>query len=244
MCSPNSNNATSDEIVHPSKLEAVVRGVLRAFLVVPEAVAENPRLRLFRGIDDPTDTNLDDLNGQLTMPRDAADRGSATTDGQAAVADTQSPELAPLLSDGSRRVATWERALGTFSADRLTAIDIRLTLAKDPQPADPTLRGGPLPEPATAAGAGDLVPQLRWLLTDSAGTIANVAHQLETRGPEVDDNARARLYDDVSVLDEELATVKALLGNFVDWDAEAKRLLGGEIPPLAGDEAQDDESFG
>jgi hypothetical protein len=86
------------------------------------------------------------------------------------------------------------------------------------------------------------VPRLRWLLTDSAGTIANVAHQLETSAAEVDDNARAQLYDDVSVLDEELATVKALLGNCVDWDAEAKRLFGGEIPPIAGDE--DDESFG
>jgi hypothetical protein len=240
MCSPNSNNATSDEIVRSSKLQAVVRGVLGPLLVVREAVAESPRLRLFRDIDHATDTDLDDLNGQLTMPRDAADRGSPNTDRQGAVTETRSPEVAPLLSDGSRRPPT----SGTFSADRLTAIDIRLTLSTDPQPVDPTLRGGALPEPAAVTRAGDLVPQLRWLLTDSAGTIANVAHQLETRGAEVDDDARARLYDDVSVLDEELATVRALLGNCVDWDAEAKRLLDGEIPPLAGDEAQDDESFG
>jgi hypothetical protein len=97
-----------------------------------------------------------------------------------------------------------------------------------------------LPAPAAAAQAGDLVPRLRWLLTQSAGTTANVAHQLETWAAEVDDNARAQLHEDVSVLDEEVAAVKALLGNYVDWDAEAKRLLDGEIPPLAGD----DESFG
>jgi hypothetical protein len=103
---------------------------------------------------------------------------------------------------------------------------------------------GALPEPAAAARAGDLVPRLRWLLTESAGTTANVAHLLETCAAEVDDNARAQLYEDVSVLEEELATVKALLGNYVDWDAAAKRLLAGEIPPLAGDEDQVDESFG
>jgi hypothetical protein len=93
------------------------------------------------------------------------------------------------------------------------------------------LRDGATPEPAAAAQAGELLPYLRWLLTDAAGTIANVAHHLETRATEVDDDARAHLYDDVSVLDEELTTVKTLLGNQIDWDAEAKHLLGGEIPP-------------
>jgi hypothetical protein len=34
---------------------------------------------------------------------------------------------------------------------------------------------------------------------------------------------------------------KGLLGNSIDWDAEAKRLLDGEIPPL---ERDDDEWLG
>jgi hypothetical protein len=176
---PNSNNMTIDEVVHPSKLGALVRR-LRGLLVVGGGVAEKPGRRLVRDVDDTTAT------------------------------ETQSPEPAPLLSGSSRTPATCRA----------------------------------LEEPAAAARAGDLVPRLRWLLTESAGTTANVAHLLETSAAEVDDNARAQLYEDVSVLEEELATVKALLGNYVDWDAEVKRLLGGEVPPLPGHEDQAGESFG
>ena len=77
-----------------------------------------------------------------------------------------------------------------------------------------------------------------WLLNHSNGTIADVAHHLETRAADLDDDARELLREDVLALDEELATVKALLAP-VDWDAEHGRLLAGEIPPIEGD--ADDE---
>ena len=87
--------------------------------------------------------------------------------------------------------------------------------------------------------AGKLVSWLGWLLNHSNGTIADVAHHLETRAADLDDDARERLRDDVLVLDDELATVKALLAP-VDWDAEHGRLLAGEIPPFE-DDADDEQ---
>jgi len=81
---------------------------------------------------------------------------------------------------------------------------------------------------------------LRWLLTQATGSIANVAHQLETRAAEIDDDARVELQDDLIALDEELVIVKALLKQAIDWDEENRRLLAGEIPPLES-EPDDDE---
>ena len=81
-----------------------------------------------------------------------------------------------------------------------------------------------------------LLPQLRWLLTHSAGSIADVAHQLETNPFEVDDRAREQLRDDVLVIEEELATLRMLLGS-VDWDAEFKHLLGEVNSTPDGDAA-------
>ena len=106
------------------------------------------------------------------------------------------------------------------------------------------LAGGPSWDPWEVAEAiGDeLVPTLRWLLTQAGGTIARVAHQLEHRAADIDDDARAQLRDDVLVLDDELATLKALLLGLIDWDSELERLLKGELPPLDTDrDPEDDE---
>ena len=95
--------------------------------------------------------------------------------------------------------------------------------------------------PGTELEAGKLLPRLRLLLTQSSGAIANVVHQVETRGVDLDDDAREQLRDDILVLDEELATLKALLVPPIDWDAEHERLLAGEIPPFDdGDEHEDE----
>ena len=87
-------------------------------------------------------------------------------------------------------------------------------------------------------GASELLARLGWLLTHAGGKIADVAHHLETRAADLDDDAREQLQDDLLALDEELATLKALLEP-VDWDAEHERLLAGEIPPFQ-DEADDE----
>lgn len=126
-------------------------------------------------------------------------------------------------------------------ADHVPDVGDHFTLYPHRQAADLPVGRGALPEPASAA-AGELVAQLRRLLTESAATIGYGAYLLETSAAEVDDAARVQICDDASVVDEELATVKALLAAPVDWDAEARRLFDGEIPPLPpeGDSEQDE----
>ena len=91
------------------------------------------------------------------------------------------------------------------------------------------------------AEVGKLVSWLGSLLTHSNGTIVDVVHQVETRSVDLDDDAREQLRDDVLVLDEEFATLKALLVAPLDWDAENERLLAGEIPPFE-DDADDEQN--
>jgi hypothetical protein len=88
----------------------------------------------------------------------------------------------------------------------------------------------------------DLVglPRLRWLLAQSSGTIADVAHQLETYPFALDDDAREQLRDDVLVIEEELVMLGALLAS-IDWDAEFERLLRDEIPGPETDADAEDE---
>ena len=104
-----------------------------------------------------------------------------------------------------------EETLSALDHDDRAAIDIRLAVRKqgdagastDGQSWDPW-------EVADAIGE-ELLPTLRWLLTQASGTIGRVAHQLEHRASEIDDSARDQLRDDVMVVDDELATVEALL---------------------------------
>ena len=135
-----------------------------------------------------------------------------------------------------------EETLSALDHDDRAAIDIRLAVRKygdagastDGQSWDPW-------EVADAIGE-DLLPTLRWLLTQASGTIGRVAHQLEHRAAEIDDSARDQLRDDVMVVDDELATVEALLIPWTDWDSELERLLNGELPPFAVDpDPQDDD---
>jgi hypothetical protein len=76
---------------------------------------------------------------------------------------------------------------------------------------------------------GGLLPRLRWLLAQSSGTIADVAHQVETRPFDLDGHARAQLLDDIRVVEDELMMLGALLAP-IDWDTEFERLLRDEIP--------------
>lgn len=92
-----------------------------------------------------------------------------------------------------------------------------------------------------ALEAAEMVRRLRWLMAESSGTIAHIAHQLEMHAAELDDDAFAQLRDDASVLDDDLATLKALLLGPVDWDAEYGRLLAGEIAPFDAGYGEDDE---
>ena len=121
----------------------------------------------------------------------------------------------------------------------MIAVEIRVTPYEREQPAEPK------PEPRATLGlpvdmeAGRLLARLGGSLTHASGKLANVAHHLETRAADLDDDARAQLRDDLLTLDEELATLRRLLKP-VDWDAEHGRLLAGEIPPFQ-DDADDEQ---
>ena len=93
--------------------------------------------------------------------------------------------------------------------------------------------------PPSDLEAGELPARLGWVLTHASGKIADVAHHLETRAADLDDDARQQLRDDLLALHEDLAPLSALLEP-VDWDAEHGRLLAGEIPPFQ-DDADDEQ---
>ena len=227
-------------------LDKLRRG-LRAYLVVGNTRSERQRERLYgdaigytvathqrRSIRRPA-------TDQFAPPGAAANARLTNTNIPAPAEDTQTAEPGSRLNDGSKPLTSgWKQALGTSGPDNATAGDIRLILYRRQRPVDPTREPRALPGPAASAQDGELVPLLRWLLTESAGTIANVAHELETRAAEVDDHAREQLHDDILAVDDELATVKTLLGNEVDWDAENRRLLAGEIPPFQIDADHED----
>ena len=146
----------------------------------------------------------------------------------------------PVRSDGSEAVASiYQQVLRALDSSEVTVADLRLTLHKVPMQKDLPAAPASTPMPSGELLSGTL-PQLRWLLTQSAGTIADVAHQLETHPFDVDDRGREQLRDDVLVIDEELATLKRLLA-FVDWDAELQGLLDEENSPPDGDAAPGDE---
>ena len=177
---------------------------------------------------------------QSVLPGAAANLRSTNPDVRASAEDAQTAEAGFRLNDGPKpRTSRSNHASEASAPDHATAADARLILHRHQRPVDPTCEPRALPWPAACAPDGELIPRLRWLLTESAGTIANVAHALETRAAEVDDHAREQLSDDILVLDDELATVKTLLGNEIDWDAEITRLLAEEIPPFEID-ADDD----
>src|SRR5262249_9446575 len=124
-----------------------------------------------------------------------------------------------------------EETLSALGGEDRMAIEIRLAVR---EPGDPSAaEDEPSWDPWRVAEAmnDELLPTLRWLLTQASGTIGKVAHQLEHRAADIDDRARDQLRDDVLELDDELATVKALLLHLVDWDSELERLLKGEFPP-------------
>jgi hypothetical protein len=93
-------------------------------------------------------------------------------------------------------------------------------------------------EPEVACLCGPPRPRTRLALATVDWYDADAGHRLETHAADVDDDARAQLAGDVRTLDQELATLKALLIEAVDWDSDLERLLGGETPLVDEDAAE------
>ena len=110
-------------------------------------------------------------------------------------------------------------------------LELPAPLHRREQPAELKPQLPPTLGPPGDLEAGELLARLGWLLTHASGKIADVTHHLETRAADLDDDAREQLRDDLLALHEELAPLTVLLEP-VDWDAEHRRLLAGEIPPF------------
>jgi hypothetical protein len=233
-----SNSLTPTELAPFARLEAVAKRGARTYAGVGKALGEIRNRHLYRGTHRSFGTYLRDLWGAarvgdpLVQPAAPADVQSASSTESAASASVRDPWCDAIAK-------AFDQALQTLDADDLADLDIRLTAGERRHWATPTRESSVDAGSVAEAVRDELLPALRWLLTQSTGTIADAAHRLETHAADVDDHARAQLADDVRTLDEELATLKALLVGAVDWDSDLERLLGGEIPPLNEDTGEE-----
>lgn len=153
------------------------------------------------------------------------------------------PEPAPLPEERSKALAAMiETLLRQFDDEQAGAAEIRLVVHKrDERPTEPAR--GPRPDSTSAVDAADeeLVWELRRLLASAGGSIADVAHALERRGDNLDRRGRELLQDEVSAVEADIAILKTLLSDPVDWDSEYRRLVAGEVPPFEDRVVDDDD---
>ncbi|HEY6526820.1 MAG TPA: hypothetical protein VIY10_23740 [Solirubrobacteraceae bacterium] len=251
MSSPNPDNRRSSaEVEHLSRLEAIVRRGLDTDLEVGNALAEIRDTWLYRSTHETFEAYLVDrwgLSGprgyQLIQAAEAAIAPRAGVDDPAAAARLQNLRAAAVRREGSDGLAiVWEQARQEFGDDDVTAVDIHLTVHRREEQPPSTPYGWPSPPDPAKLEAGALLRRLRWLMTESSGTIAYIAHQLESRAGELDEDACDQLREDVLVLDEDIAGLKAFLAATVDWDAEYGRLMAGEIAPFEDDLDEEDDT--
>ncbi len=172
---------------------------------------------------------------QLTRAADDAP-AQTTADPLPSDGETRERELVPLPTERSQALAVLcDRLLQDLDGAEVKAAEIRFVVHKREDSGNPRLD----PAWSADAGNGELVWELRRLIAWSGGTIADVAQALETRGADLDENARELLNDELAALEVDLATLNVHLADPVDWDNELGCLLAGEVAPfddLVGDE--------
>lgn len=236
-------NLTPAEIDDLDRLEAIAQQRLGSYLLVENALGEIRDRRLYRDSHSSFETYVHERWGLSGANGALPSQGASPA--EIRVAPTPAPE--PRAPDSKTPCAALARAceetLAAFDGDERLGIEIRLAVRKRGEPGSPA-EGQRLDRPEVAGSIGhELVPTLRWLLTQAAGTIGDVSYQLEIHAADIDDGERAQLRDDVLVLDAELAIINSLLIELHDWDSELGRLLKGELPPFnkATDPPDDDE---
>ena len=213
------HDLTPAEIDDLDRLEAIAQHGLRPYVQVGSALAEIRDRHLYRASHPSFGSYIrdrwavNDLTGELPSP------------------STPCEALAQAC----------EQTLSALGGNDRMRIEIRVAVQDEDDLGSPA--GVQRFDPAETAPPvnGGLVPTLRWLLTQATGTVGLIAHQLETRAADIDDGAREQLRDDVLLLDDELAMVKALLMELPDWDDELTRLLDDALPPFEADPEPDDE---
>lgn len=129
---------------------------------------------------------------------------------------------------------------GVSTAGSLSEADVSFSVRRREDLLSSTAGSATRLSPITRLVRSEGVPQLRWLLAQAGGTVADVGHRIESSSPEIGDQERAQLLADALALEDELDTLKELIRPRVDWDVEYGRLLRGEVPPLEADEGLDE----
>jgi hypothetical protein len=158
----------------------------------------------------------------------------------------KTPERPRLPEERSEALATLcEALLRQFDNDQAGAAEIRLVVHKrNAMASESASDPGPDSRSAVDAEEAQLAWELRQLLASSGGAIADVAHALEERRDDVDRDTRKLLQDEVRTIEVDIAALKTILSDPVDWDWECKRLLADEVPPFEDcpvDDDHDDE---
>jgi len=232
------HNLTPAEVENLDRLEAIAQHGLDTYLQVGNALAEIRDKELYRDSHPSFETYVRDRLG-VDIP--SGDPPSLTTISADAPV-TQEPRAALRNKPCEALARACDETFSALAADDRMRVEIRLAIRKQ---RDPNMAADEesLDAWRVTEHAGDeLLPTLRWLLTQASGTIGAGANELESRAVDIDDGARAQLRDDVIVLDGELGVVKALLFNLVDWDLELRQLLQDKLPPFdAGSDPENDE---
>jgi hypothetical protein len=231
-------NLTPAESESLGRLEAVVQDGFGAYVQVANALAEIRDEHLYRDSHRSFETYLRERWGVNVPSADQTIYAGAPAASKVALEPRPSLRNTPCEA----LAKACEQTLSALAGDDRTGIEIRLAIRKHGEPG--ALADGQNPQPwQVVEPTGDeLLPALRWLMTQASGTVGQVANELESRAADIDDRARAQLGDDVVVLEGELAVVKALLVENIDWDSELRRLLRNELPPIDTDaDSEDDE---
>jgi hypothetical protein len=235
------NNLMPAEIGDLGRLEAVVQDGLGAYVQVGDALAEIRDGHLYRDSHGSFETYARERWGVNISSVDSPSQAiiSASAPATSTVALEPRPALHSKPCEALAKAC--EQTLSALGDVDRTDIEIRLAIRKHADPG--ALADGPNVDQwqvgETTSDA--LLPTLRWLMTQASGTVGAVANELEIRAADIGDRARAQLADDVVVLEGELAVVKALLAEDIDWDSELRRLLRDELPPFETDAEPEDD---
>lgn len=212
------HNLTPAEIDNLKRLEAVAQHGLGAYVDVGKALTEIRDGHLYRDTHPSFESYLRDRWAVNTPAGELEQESGATLRNKPCEA----------LAEAC------EQTFSALRSDERVDIEIHVAVRNHGETGESSdeLESEPVPLDLTQPMRDTLLPTLRWLLTRATGTLGLVSHQLETGAADIDDVAREQLRDDVLFLDDELATVKALLFEPIDWDSELTLLLDGELPPF------------
>lgn len=234
------HDLTPAEIENLNRLEALAQDGLGTYKQVGNALAEIRDRHLYRDSHRSFETYVRERWGVNSASGDPLSQATIGPDAHATPTAAREPRSELRNAPCEALARACEQTLSALDGDDRLGIEIRIAVRRQGDqdaPAD----GHRFDPSEVAEPMGDeLLPQLRWLLTQATGTIGEVSHELESRAANIDDGTRAQLRDDVLVLEDELALVKALLIELHDWDSEFRRLLKDGLPPFDTDTKAED----